>query len=86
MLGPYHSQDPVPAPQTPTHEAPYLIPDLPRAMGAGGPPAPWSQQFPQVPNAGWPPANGASTGYQDSPMGEAMIQLPVARVKHVFQT
>lgn len=71
-VGPIPLHDtPVPAPQTPTNEAPYLIPDLPRAMETGGAPAAWSQQFPQVPNSGWPPADGASVGYQDSPMGEA---------------
>lgn len=63
---------PVPAPQTPTNEAPYLIPDLPRAMEAGGAPAMWSQRFPQVPSAGWPPVDGASTGHQDSLMGKTM--------------
>lgn len=84
-VGPIPFQEtPAAAPQTPTTDAPYIIPDLPRAMPAGAVPALWSQKFPQVPIAGWPPLGGPSTGYQDSPMGEPTGLLPLVLVNVSF--
>lgn len=44
------------APATPTADAPYLIPDLPRAVVPQ--PGQWGQQFPEVPPTLWPTNTG----------------------------
>ncbi len=69
----------VPAPQTPSMEAPYLVPDLPRVMVQAATPAMWNQQFPQPPSTLWPPmqpVDAGNNGYASSPVGEATCFIP----------